>query len=132
MFRCLTILLFFSLCACSSLVTNSTVDAFAQDGTYAIRSNSTADATLRGTIKEIKYLQFRASRFDTLASDELRVNLIVDWELVQNGVVIGKGTATGSTTFNAEDNLSISRQNALPLASSRAAQHIVSQLSEGF
>ena len=116
----------------SVLVTNSTVDALAQDGTYRIKDSSQADAVLQATITEVKYSQFRAKRFDTLASDELTVNVVVDWQLVRNGRVIGKGRASGSTNFNTGENLSLARQNALPLAASRTAQEIVSTISEGF
>jgi len=116
----------------STLVTNSTVDAIAQDGTYAIRSYDQSDAVLHATVTQIEYDQFRANRFDTLASDELKVTIHVSWELKQQGVTLISSTSTGSTTFDFEDNLAISRQNALPLASARTAQNIVSQLSEGF
>jgi len=114
----------------SALASNATLDAFVQDGSYAIRSHP--DAELLGTIKKIEYKQFRANRFDTLASDELKVIVHLDWKLVQNGNIIGKGNAAGTSTFNVDGNLSIARQNALPLAVSRASQQIVSQLSIGF
>ena len=116
----------------SVLATNSTVDALGQDGTYAIRDTSSADATLIASVAEVEYRQFRANRFDTLASDELTVRVHIKWRLVRNGQIIGSGIASGSTNFNTGDNVGLAKQNALPLATARTAQKIASSLSEGF
>ena len=116
----------------SVLVTNSVVDAFAQDGTYAIKTPSSSDATLVATLTDVSYKQYRSNRFDTLASDELTVELNISWKLIQGQRVLISGQASGSTNFETGDNLSISRQNAFPLAASRAAEEIVISLTEGF
>ncbi len=116
----------------STLATNSFVDALTQDGTYAIRSQNQADAHLIASVTTIDYQQHRSNRFDTLASDELRTTVNIDWQLKKNNQVISKGTSSGSTTFFAGENLHLSRRNALPLAISRATQNMVTSLSEGF
>jgi len=116
----------------SSLATNSFVDAITQDGTYQVSSLASADATLVANIETIQYSQYRANRFDTLASDELTANVKIQWKLMQNGIAVDSGTASGRTNFFAEDNLQLSRDNALPVATLRAAQSIVTSITEGF
>jgi hypothetical protein len=116
----------------SSLVTNSTVDALSQDGTYRISQIGEADATLVATIRVIDYRQYRANRLNVLTSDELLASLMVEWKLVKNGRTLGQGTARGKTNFFVGDNLQLSRENALPVAASRAAQQIVTSLTDGF
>lgn len=116
----------------SVLATNSFVDALAQDGTYAILNSMRADATLIASVRTIEYKQYRSNRFDSLASDELRTTVYIDWALKKGDLTLSKGTSSGQTVFFVADNLHTSRSNALPLAVSRASQSIVSKLTEGF
>lgn len=116
----------------SALATNSIVDQFNHDGTYRITTINKADAVLEASVEEIDYSKYSANRFDTAASDELRSEVIIRWQLTQNGQVIGSGRSKGHTNFFVNDNLETARQNALPLATSRAAKQIVYSLAEGF
>ena len=116
----------------STLATNSFVDALAQDATYTIRKQAQADAHLIASVTTIDYQQHRSNRFDSLASDELRTTVNIDWQLKQHGQILSKGTSSGTTTFFVGENLHLSRRNALPLAISRATQNMIISLSEGF
>lgn len=117
----------------SVLATNSTVDAMLQDGTYQVASAAQADAKLIGSIEAINYQQYSASRTDSLASDELTMEIIVHWKLLgANGVKLEKGIAKGRTNFFIDANQQTSRSNAMPLAAERVGQRIIQSISEGF
>ena len=115
--------------------TNFIVDAFVNDGTYRIGTIDNSDATLDVTLKNINYRQVRASEFDTLRSEELEMEVTLDWSLAdlsKPGVPLEKGTTKSRTRFFVDRNLQTARANALPDALERAALTIVSRLSDGF
>jgi len=118
-----------------ALTTNSVVDSFVGDGTYRIGTASDSDATLRVTLSSIDYRQVRASRFDTLRSEELEMEVTLDWILIdpsRPGNALDQGTSRERTRFFVADNLQTARANALPDALERASHSIVSRLSDGF
>ena len=114
------------------LTTNSTVDSLVLDGSYKIVSNEEADAVLLARVKQVDYHQFRSNRFDTLRSDEFTAIVEIDWKLVSGRQVLSRGTSKGSINFFTERNFQASKRNALPLAAKRAADKIVTSLTEGF
>lgn len=118
-----------------AITTNSVVDALINDGTYKIGNSSNSNATLFVTLKNIKYRQVRASKFDTLRSEELEMEVTLDWSLAdptQPGFALEKGTTKSRTRFFVDANLQTARANALPDALERAALSIVSRLSDSF
>ncbi|MEJ6559462.1 MAG: LPS assembly lipoprotein LptE [Akkermansiaceae bacterium] len=118
-----------------ALTTNSVVDSFVTSGTYRIGTASRSDATLHVTLTSIDYRQVRASRFDTLRSEELEMEVTLDWVLVdpiKPGVALDQGTSSQRTRFFVADNLQTARANALPDALERASRGIVSRLADGF
>ena len=118
-----------------ALTTNTVVDTFASDGTYRIGSASHSDATLEVTLRAIDYRQVRSSRFDTLLSEELEMEVTLDWVLInpaKPGAPLDKGRSRERTRFFVADNLQTARANALPDALERASRGIVSRLSDGF
>jgi len=113
--------------------TNALVTAISNDGSYRIASENNADATLTGTIQNVKYSAFRANRLDTLLAEELTMVVSINWELKDNaGNVLQSGTSTGSTRFFADVNQRLSRDNAIADALQDAAQKITSRISNGF
>lgn len=117
------------------ITTNSVVDAFIEDGTYRVSTSGNSDATLFVTLKNIEYRQVRASEFDTLRSEELEMEVTLDWTLsdpTKPGLALEKGTAKSRTRFFVDPNLQTARANALPDALERAARTIVSHLANGF
>jgi len=117
----------------STLATNSCVDAIIRDGAYSIKSIDNADATLEATIKSIKYDEFRSQRLDTLRPEELKVEIEIEWAVVSStNQILEKGTSKGTSKLFVEDNLQLSRENALPDAFKNATQNLVSRIANGF
>lgn len=115
--------------------TNSAVDALTRDGTYRIATSSSADAVLEGRVKDIKYSQVSSSRTDTLSSEELSMEITIEWILRDAGNparILEQGKSTGSTRFFAGGNLHVARTNALPDALRRASESMVTRLADGF
>ena len=118
-----------------ALTTNIIVDAITQDGTYRIGTASDSDATLLLTLEKIDYKQTRSDRRDTLRSEELTLEVKINWQLVdpkRPGKPLDEGNNNGRTRLFVDDNLQTARANALPDALQRAAQAIVSRIADGF
>ena len=60
------------------------VKEFQNDGTYAVGDTGSADAVLRGTVSRIERSQLRSARFNTLRSRELRMDVDIDYELLES------------------------------------------------
>lgn len=117
-----------------SLATNAVVDSFTVDGTYRIGSSDSADATLFLTVEELTYRQSRSSREDVLRSEELRLEVVVSYQLLdlsRPGLVLASGKGNGQTRLFVDDNLQTARASALPDALQRAANQIVARLADG-
>lgn len=118
-----------------ALATNSVIDAIASDGTYRIANDSSADAVLHGTVESIAYDQVRATRLDTLRSEELENTITLRWELrdAKNPLkVLAKGRATGISRFAVDSNLQTARTSALPDAMQRAATQVAGRLTDDY
>ncbi|MDA7890043.1 LPS assembly lipoprotein LptE [Akkermansiaceae bacterium] len=117
------------------LTTNSVVDSFVNDGTYKIGNASHSDATLFVTLTSLNYRQVRSSRFDSLRSEELEMEVTLGWTLIdpsKPGSPLDQGTSRERSRFFVSKNLQTARADALPDALEGAAQRIVSRLSNGF
>jgi len=115
--------------------THSFLDNLAEDGTYRIAHLEQSDAWLKAKIKDIHYTQVRSDLEDILRSEELEMNVVIEWQLYDSkgtGAVLAKGSASGHTRFFAEENLQTARNNALPDALQRAALNIISRIADGF
>ena len=118
-----------------ALATNSVIDAIASDGTYRISDVSTADAVLHGTVESITYNQVRATRLDTLRSEELENTITFRWELrdAKNPIkVLASGKAVGTSRFAIDANWQTARTSALPDAMQRAAKQVVGRLTDDY
>ncbi len=125
------------------LVTDTVIKQFQQDGTFKIASNDNADMILKGEISRITRSPARSVRGNVLATSEFNLVMRLRYKLVGNdGKPIGPpGEVSGSTSFFVGNTSSISTTNgdvtaderqALPLATEELANHLVSQLSEGW
>lgn len=118
-----------------SLATNSAVDAITRDGTYRIATAETADAVLEGRVMTVDFSQVRSSRRDTLRSEELGMEITIEWILRDArdpSRILEKGKSKGRTRFFAGGNLHVARTNALPDALRRATESMVIRISDGF
>ena len=125
------------------LVTDTVIKQFQQDGTFKIASNDNADMILKGEISRITRSPARSVRGNVLATSEFNLVMRLRYKLVgQDGKPVGPpGEVSGSTSFFVGNTSSISTTNgdvttderqALPLATEELANHLVSQLSEGW
>lgn len=118
-----------------SLATNSAVDALTRDGTYRIGTSESSQAVLEGRVTNVEYSQVRSDRRDSLRSEELGMEITIEWILrdaQDPSRVLEKGKSTGRTRFFAGGNLHVARTNALPDALRRATESMVMRISDGF
>lgn len=115
--------------------TNSIIDALTQDGTYRLAAAKSADARLEAVIDSISYRQARSSRTDTLRSEELEMDLTLNWKLIDSNnpaQVLASGTSRGKTRFFVDPNLATARRTALMDALKRASESVIARIADGF
>ena len=131
-----------------SLVTNTVIKQFQQDGTFKIANEGNADAVLKAEITRIVRSPARSLVGNVLATTEFNLSMHVRYRLVgRDGKLLGPiGEAVGTTSFfvQGDNNLNVTAANstagdvtaderqALPLAAEELATRLVSQLSEGW
>lgn len=137
------------------LTTNAVIKELQADGTYQLTGKDDADAVLRGKITRIERRQLRASRKDTLKTQEMLLYMIVEWSLhdpvtgekldyreaksideatrdSSTSLRVRPGRVIGQTQIFVDPNFQLSERNALPLAAMDAARVLTSQLTEGW
>lgn len=118
-----------------AMATSAVASAITLDGTYKIVSAGEADAVLEGTVRRIQYNRIRSRRFDTLRPEELENTVILAWVLrdaKDPTKVLASGTSRGSSQLFVASNLQTARQAALPEATERAGEALVSTLANGY
>ena len=115
-------------------MTNAIISRMQEDGTYKVATQGNADASLEVTITEIQRRQLRSARFNTLRTRELGLNLMLTYRLVdlRTQEVLRQGSARGETTVFIDANYQNAERQAIPEAAERAAERLVSNLSEGW
>jgi hypothetical protein len=115
-------------------VTDTVIKQFQQDGTFKIASNENADVILKGEISRITRSPARSVRGNVLATSEFNLVMRLRYKLVGNdGKPVGPpGEVSGSTSFFVGTDVITDERQALPLATEELANHLVSQLSEGW
>ena len=116
------------------LATSAAANALVQDGTYRIAPLGQADAVLEGHLSTITYTALRGDRLDTQRPEELLNVVTLQWVLrdaKDPTKVLDAGTTTGNSQLFATSNLQTARNNALPEALERAAEAVVSRISNG-
>ncbi len=116
------------------LVTDTVIKQFQQDGTFKIAGNENADVILKGEISRITRSPARSVRGNVLATSEFNLVMRLRYKLVGNdGKPVGPpGEVSGSTSFFVGTDVITDERQALPLATEELANHLVSQLSEGW
>lgn len=127
------------------LVTDSVIKQFQQDGTFKIGNESNSDAILKAEISRISRAPARSQFGNVLSTTEFNLVMRLKYRLVgRDGKTIGApGEVQGTTSFfrgsdvgtdkrqTLSDVVTEERQ-ALPLAAEELANHLVTQLSEGW
>ena len=117
-----------------SLVTNTVIKQFQQDGTYQITTPDKADAILDGVVKGIGRGPVRSVRGNVLATNEFNLGVTIGYTLRKKDgtAVAGPAEITGGTSFFVGTDVATDERQALPLATEDLAVRLVSQLSEGW
>ncbi|MBV9007788.1 MAG: LptE family protein [Verrucomicrobia bacterium] len=116
------------------LVTGTVIKQLQQDGTFRIVEGDNADATLKAEIVEVTRNPARSLRENVLATIEYNLAMHVRYTLVgrSGAVLMGPADVIGNTSFFVGTDVTTDERQALPLAAEELAQHLVTQLSEGW
>jgi hypothetical protein len=117
-----------------ALVTGTVIKQFQQDGTFQIKSEHNADAVIKGEITSIIRAPARSVRGNVLATTEFNLVMHVRYKLVaQNGTdLMPNAEVVGTTSFFVSSDISTDERQAIPLAAEELANHLVTQVSEGW
>lgn len=118
----------------SVIVTNNVIKQFQMDPTYKITDTKSADAVLKGKILKFERHQLRSVRTNVLKSRELEIKIWIEYVVddAKTGATLMKGTAQGDTSVYLDPNFQLSERQAIDEASRKAAEEIVSRVSEGW
>jgi hypothetical protein len=116
------------------LVTGTVIKQFQQDGTFRIGNGDSADATLKGEVVRISRSPARSVRGNVLATSEFNLSIRVRYRLVgpDGKSLAPSGEVVGTTSFFVGTDVTTDERQALPLATEELANHLVTQLSEGW
>lgn len=116
------------------LITDSVIKQLQQDGTYRVANENNADAILKAEITEISRAPARSVRGNVLATTEFNLVMHVKYKLeTPGGTVLMPATeVVGTTSFFVGTDVTTDERQALPLAAEELANHLVTQLSEGW
>lgn len=117
-----------------TLVTNTIIKQFQQDGTFRITTEDKADAVLDGVVVGIGRSPTRSVRGNVLATDEFNLTVTVGYTLRDKSGKprVGPANLSGVTSFFVGGDVTTDERQALPLAAEELATRLVSQISEGW
>lgn len=117
-----------------TLVVNSVIKQFQQDGTFRITAPDQADAVLDGVVIGVGRGAARSVRGNVLATREFNLTVTVGYTLrARDGrPLVGPGKIDGRTSFFVGTDVTTDERQALPLAAEDLAIHLVTQISEGW
>lgn len=116
------------------LITDSVIKQLQQDGTYRVANENNADAVLKAEITEIDRTPARSLRGNVLATTEFNLTMHVRYKLETSSgtVLMPLAEVIGTTSFFVGTDVTTDERQALPLAAEELANHLVTQLSEGW
>jgi outer membrane lipopolysaccharide assembly protein LptE/RlpB len=116
------------------LVTDSVIKQLHQDGTYRVAEEDQADAVLKAEIIEVTRIPARSVRGNVLATSEFNLTMHVKYTVVSHAgaVLMPPSDVIGTTSFFVGTDVTTDERQALPLAAEELADHLVTQLSEGW
>ena len=116
------------------LLADTLIKQLQQDGTYTIVSDESADAILYCTLKKIERRSLRSVQNNVLATSEFGLYLNVVYQVVDRvtGIVLMEGSARGTTSFFASEDLQTTERQAIPVAAQDMAVQLAARISEGW
>jgi hypothetical protein len=123
-----------------TLLANVLIRQIQRDGTYKVADEKEADAILTCTLEGLDRRPNRSVNGNQLLTAEYELSLRVSYKLTnrKTGEPIDNRTATGTTFFFATGSNTLAsdvnqdEQQAIPLAAADMAEHLVSQIAEGW
>lgn len=114
--------------------TSAVISQLVRDGSLrVVSSEEAADSVLKVTLIEYRLSPIGFDKERNTATDEYRVFLIADTQLVRAGggqVILHEPSVTGDATFLMETDLTSGKRTALPLAARDLGRDIVELLVE--
>ena len=116
------------------LITDSVIKQLQQDGSYKVANENNADAILKAEITEITRAPARSVRGNVLRTTEFNLIMHVKYKLetASGTVLMPSAEVVGTTSFFVQSDVTTDERQALPLAAEELANHLVTQLSEGW
>ena len=117
------------------LVTDSIVRQLQLDGVYKVTDSlKDADAVLECEIMRMSRTPGRSVLGDVQATEEFDMSLTVHYRVIRKatGEVVDDRSTNGTTTFFVSGDVNQDERQAIPIAAQSAAQHIASEISEGW
>ncbi len=117
------------------LVADTVIRQIQEDGTYQVASSlDDADAVLEAEITQVLRRPSRTVINDVQATQEFDMTLVIHYKIIRRatGEVIDDKNATGTTTFFVSGDVNQDEIQAIPLAAQSAAQHMVTEIAEGW
>jgi outer membrane lipopolysaccharide assembly protein LptE/RlpB len=116
------------------LVTDTLIKQLQQDGTYRIADEDQADAILKAEITDVTRIPARSVRGNVLATSEFSLTMHVKYSVVSRSgtVLMPPADVAGTTSFFVGTDVTTDERQALPLAAEELAEHLTTQLSEGW
>ena len=116
------------------LITDSVIKQLQQDGSYKVANENNADAILKAEITEIARAPARSVRGNVLRTTEFNLIMHVKYKLetASGTVLMPSAEVVGTTSFFVQSDVTTDERQALPLAAEELANHLVTQLSEGW
>lgn len=112
--------------------TTALANSLQADGTYKLKSRSTADAVIRGEITNIVRSSLRSNSEDSYVSAEVGLTITVNYTIEdrKTGRVLTSGKVTGQgSNLSTTGNVQAAVDNALSAAARRAADDLMVNLS---
>lgn len=116
------------------LLTSAVNEAIASDGSYQLKPESSANATIKGRINNISLQQIRSQRYDTYQSLQTEMVVEVQYQVVRNTdqKVLKHGSITCRSEYFNLGNEQSDRWNAFSFAARRSAGMIVTEISNSY
>jgi len=116
------------------LLADTLIKQLQKDGTYTVVSSNTADAILSCTLVSIDRHSIRSVENNVLATSEFALQLRVKFVVTDRvtGITLWNGTATGYSTFFANNDLQTTERQAISDAAQNLAENITTEISEGW
>jgi GTP cyclohydrolase II len=116
----------------NTMITDAIIQRFHNDGTFAVRRTSEADAIVRVHLEKLERDALRSVRADTRVAAEYRITVTARVEVERGGRVVLQATERGETEFFVGNDLQEAERQAFGLLAEDLAGQVVTRVTEGW